>query len=269
MGSPALYPYATQRLLYPEAHREPVITPCLAIFHTHGFRGSSEAVGNHFDKESVGVESHVSVKLDGRVIQFMPFDRQADATGGGNGFRRGGRLYGAHSYEAEDNPAYGNPYTQAQVTSLGMLLAWDHLHWGIPLYRAGSWDGDGVGWHSLFLQWNPNKHACPGTRRVQQIPEVVDVARWFVALAHREQNLTDVVDSVQYLGARWDLQRDGGVITHGGAPFLGSFPGLPPEQRQGVHRFGSIESVYGGYVLTDTCPEQHRYHFPPAGQVAA
>lgn len=43
-------------------------------------------------------------------------------------------------------------------------------------------------------------------------------------------------------GGVWVLQRDGGVFAYQGAPFHGSYPGLPEEDRQGQRDFIAIEA---------------------------
>jgi len=50
-------------------------------------------------------------------------------------------------------------------------------------------------------------------------------------------------------GGVWVLGSDGGVGAYQGAPFLGSYPGLPPEARQGDRAFLDIEPSRGGYRL--------------------
>lgn len=61
----------------------------------------------------------------------------------------------------------------------------------------------------------------------------------------------------------WRLHADGGVFTWGTAPFYGSYPGLPPEARQGERTFVKIEprgDGQPGYVLISNHGE--RYVFP-------
>lgn len=258
------YPLATQQLLSPETGSEPKIVPVQVILHTHGgINLTSEAVGHYFDRDDVHVEAHLSFKRDGRVVQYQLLDRQADANAAANGWWSGGQFLGAISAESEDTPGE-NAYTREQIHAIGMFLAWMKRYASLPLTRCAHFHAVGVGWHSLFSEWNPNHHNCPGKTKVLQVPEIIDVARWFEALSMREHGLTDVVDSIDFIDGTggWRLQRDGGVITYGRAPFFGSFPGLPEKDRQGIHRFGHIEQYEGGYKLTDLCPEKHTYHFP-------
>ncbi len=61
-------------------------------------------------------------------------------------------------------------------------------------------------------------------------------------------------------GGCWVLTRDGGVRAYHGAPFKGSYPGLPPEQRQGERTFVAIEALGSGYRLRSSGNEE--YAFP-------
>lgn len=66
-------------------------------------------------------------------------------------------------------------------------------------------------------------------------------------------------------GGVWRLTYDGGVRAEGGAPFYGSYPGLPPEAKQdddGWRGFWIIKPLGRGYRLTST--EGYRYDFPAA-----
>lgn len=61
----------------------------------------------------------------------------------------------------------------------------------------------------------------------------------------------------------WRVHSDGGVFTWGTAPFYGSYPGLPAEQRQGDRTFVGIEprgDGRPGYVLISNHGE--KYVFP-------
>lgn len=50
-------------------------------------------------------------------------------------------------------------------------------------------------------------------------------------------------------GGHWVLTADGGVRAIGGAPYLGSYPGLPEAARQGVRSFIGIEATATGYAI--------------------
>lgn len=270
MTRAVLYPYATHQLLTPEATKpvtqggEPNITPVLYVDHRHGFDASSQAVGRYFNQQAVKVESHVSFPKVGGVVQFQRFDRQADAQGKANGFRRPGNtktLFGAISGETEDDGDADGLLTQEQITAKALFLAWLHIEWEIPLFKATSDIGSGIGYHRQYTSWNPNGHACPNPKRVKQLYEkVLPGALWLVAMSQRQPQATDIVDELTVGGSTWQLQRDGGVLTVKGNRFFGSYPGLPAAARQGQREFGSIEAHDGGYKLVATSDET--YHFP-------
>ena len=77
------------------------------------------------------------------------------------------------------------------------------------------------------------------------------------------EDMAEPVDAVAApAGGVWVLTRDGGVRAYD-APFYGSYPGLPPEGRQGGERvFVEIRlNELGGYTLVSAGGE--RYAFGP------
>lgn len=79
------------------------------------------------------------------------------------------------------------------------------------------------------------------------------------------EDMADPVDAiVAPQGGVWVLTRDGGVRTYDKedrTPFHGSYPGLPPEARQGERTFVRLEANdRGGYDLISSGNE--RYSFP-------
>lgn len=74
--------------------------------------------------------------------------------------------------------------------------------------------------------------------------------------------MADPVDALAAPGGGvWVLTRDGGVRAYHGAPFFGSYPGLPPEARQGERSFVALEhNDRGGYTLISSGNET--YAFP-------
>lgn len=73
--------------------------------------------------------------------------------------------------------------------------------------------------------------------------------------------MADPVDALAAPGGGcWVLTRDGGVRAYHGAPFLGSYPGLPPAARQGERTFVEIEAnSMGGYTLTSAGGETYAF----------
>lgn len=260
------YSNASLQLLVPEDRTEPVITPWQVFAHTHGFNGTSQAVRNWFNKIAVNVEAHISFPLSGRPIQMQYLDRQADAQGRANGFRlpsHPGKLLGAISCEAEDLGDPRLPYSKEQVEDQGLFWAFCSMKFWIPLRLIDYPDEPGYSYHRQFKINNPNNHRCPSNVRVDQLDDILNVAKWFVAMASNKG--TDIVAQISTHVGNWMLQRDGGVKTVKG-PFLGSYPGLAPSQRQGNpgRRFKAmLPRLDGGYTLVSEADEKYDFPYPP------
>jgi len=76
------------------------------------------------------------------------------------------------------------------------------------------------------------------------------------------EDMAEPVDAMPAPGGGcWVLTRDGGIRAYHGAPFHGSYPGLPEKDRQGARVFVSMEANdQGGYTLVSAGNE--RYSFP-------
>lgn len=164
----ARYPGARWRPL-PENATQARITPRLVILHTAV--STADSLYPYFSRDSVHVESTFYVQSDGGSEQYMDTNRRADCNRDANGF--------AISVETEDNgasdPADIPPWTKAQFAALVELVAWCCRTHGIPAVKAGSWDGQGIGYHRQFSGdpgWNRN-HACPGPARIAQMPALI------------------------------------------------------------------------------------------------
>lgn len=163
----------------PEAKTEPPIKPRLIILH------SQAGVGSLFGYwlNGTSLESHWWVALNGQSEQYMPADRQADANYLANDF--------ALSIETENHLANvraqswnEDPWTSAQIEEMATICAWAHKEWGIPLVQATSWDGSGIGYHIQFGspgKWTNVAKACPGRKRIEQVPLVIRRARELAA----------------------------------------------------------------------------------------
>ena len=82
-----------------------------------------------------------------------------------------------------------------------------------------------------------------------------------------EERSEDMADPTSALcapnGGVWVLTRDGGVRAYRNAPFHGSYPGLPPEGRQGTRTFVDIserDDGQEGYMLHGS--DGALYRFP-------
>lgn len=79
----------------------------------------------------------------------------------------------------------------------------------------------------------------------------------------RSEDMAEPVDAMCAPdGGTWVLTRDGGVRAYKGAPFYGSFPGLPAEQRQSTAPFVEITSRDDGapgYLLRNSGGQLYRF----------
>lgn len=74
-------------------------------------------------------------------------------------------------------------------------------------------------------------------------------------------NAVDACQRPSHPGHVWVVGRDGGVGAYNGAPYWGSYPGLPPEQRQGTRAFLAIDPDIDGYGYTLIADDGAYYHF--------
>lgn len=172
----ALYPKAIQKPIKP-GPTDPRITPRVLIFHV----AVSEAPSLHdyFNGPSGGVESHFYVRRDGTVEQYRDTAWQADANTDANGF--------ALSVETQGMEA--GEWTPQQVAALKALTLWCHQTHGIPLTKCATWDGSGVGYHTLFPgRWDKRGASCPGPDRIRQFNNVI--VPWLAAPQPAEDDMT-------------------------------------------------------------------------------
>lgn len=172
----AWYPRAVKREL-PQNRSQSRIDPRTIALHTAVSNGSS--LFNYFNGRSSGVESHFYIRKDGTVEQYMDTTVRADCQNDANGF--------AVSIESWDG--YGSVWTSErdlpawnlrQVDAIVDLMAWLHRTHGIPLRVSRSWDDSGVGWHRKYIGrpgWARSPRACPGDRRIAQIPDMIAAAQ--------------------------------------------------------------------------------------------
>jgi hypothetical protein len=157
---------------------EPRIKPRLLIYHTMvGYLKSTENYFKHVNGEGYsGTESTWGVggswdgdALDGVAWQWQGLLYSADANfDPANNF--------ASSIETSDGGIWkpSTPaWTPKQVKKLTEIGTWWCRVTGIDPVIARSYDGHGIGYHALFPEWNKANHACPGTRRIEQLREII------------------------------------------------------------------------------------------------
>lgn len=203
-------PFAIRALIQPESSSQPFITPKVAILHRHGSKGTSENVGRWFDRDHVHTESHFSIARDGRIFQFVPVNRRADAQHAGN-------AYGV-SIESEDRGEWEAIWSTKQVGSIVRLLRWLRDEWSIPGRLVEKPGEPGVGYHKQFTEWNRNAHYCPSDAMVRQIraqilPELAGTATGD-GIGETEEDVEQVVKGIQRaLNAARFRDQDGRVLV--------------------------------------------------------
>lgn len=188
----ALYPPAVKQLIPPPADgRDPKITARLVILHVAATNATS--LHDYFNGPSGGVESHFYVLKDGTVQQYRDTAYQADANMAANDF--------AISIETQGLAA--GTWTDAQLASIKALILWCHEVHGVPLVKCPTWDGSGVGYHTLFeKEWDGRNASCPGPDRIKQFDTVL--VPWIAAggtlggflMALTDQQQTDLYNRI-------------------------------------------------------------------------
>lgn len=169
MSTPTLLPFAIHRLI-PPGKNDPTIVPVGNAFHVAV--SESRSLHDYFDGPSGGIESHGYIRRDGTVEQYRTLDREADAQAAGNSFTYQGKRCGFLSWETQGMGS--GEWTPEQVATIRRIMQWTHDHLGTPLGQAPAWNRPGNGYHSLFAEWNPNGHSCPGPDRIRQWPGIIN-----------------------------------------------------------------------------------------------
>lgn len=164
----ALYPKARYRPVSGLANDPPII-PIGVILHVRA--GTGDSLFGYFNGPSGGVESHTYLTFDGHWEQYRDTTREADAQGDGNSFIIDGKRYGFISVETEGGP--NGTWTPTQLDELVEFIRWAAAEHHFPLRKTPAWNRAGVGYHSLFDQWNHNAHTCPGPERIKQFNAVI------------------------------------------------------------------------------------------------
>lgn len=166
MTGPAWCPFALQEPLDPSDGADyggTLATSRGLVLHVQVGGGD---LRSYFDQPGVQASSHWWVGKLGRLVQYLPADRQSWAQAAGNS--------GWHSVETEGQPS--EPLTDAQVATLGRLYAWGHAAWGWPLHLTDTTTGTGLGWHGMGgAAWGGHT-GCPGDIRKAQRAAILAAA---------------------------------------------------------------------------------------------
>jgi hypothetical protein len=165
----ALYSKAKQELIKPGPNDPRLDVVVGSIGHVAVSEGSD--LYNWFNGPSGGVESHFYIQRDGDVIQYRDTRYEADAQGLGNSWLVGSQRYGFVSYETQGMGE--GEWTPEQLASIKALITWVNETHGSPWQKTPAYRGRGHGYHSLFPEWNPNGHTCPGPDRIVQFNNII------------------------------------------------------------------------------------------------
>ena len=129
--------------------------------HTNAGGTDNGSLFGWFSRPGNDICSHFQVMKTGEAEQYLPLDKQGFAQFAGNAY--------CVSIETEDDGNPNTPWTAAQIAKIVAILhALD-----VPAKVAPDGPGSGVGWHSLYGDWNKDGHNCPGAVRISQIHNFV------------------------------------------------------------------------------------------------
>lgn len=146
----------------------------------HVAASEAKSLRGWFNNPDARASSHLYVRRDGTIEQYVSMDHTAWTSGSGSASTVGVETQGMGSGE----------WTGAQVTALVRIVQWCQDRYGFPLRamtssKAGQ---EGVGWHALGVPrrrgdktsqtggqlWSSSAgKVCPGAQRIRQIPEIV------------------------------------------------------------------------------------------------
>lgn len=115
--------------------------------------------------------SHFGTGKNGALYQWVSTADRSWAQGAGN-----------RSYLSVENEGRGgDTLTNAQLDRNAQVLAWAHQQYGVPLQLADKPGERGLGYHGMGgAAWGGHT-ACPGSKIVAQLPEIVKRAKAIVA----------------------------------------------------------------------------------------
>ena len=168
-----------------EATSQPFIHPRNAILHTNAATKGASSLWSYISQASVTGEPHFQVGYKA-MEQYMPLNRRADCNYTANRWldtKAGGRYFGAISFETQDDGAATlntTPWSLAQLGHMANALTAIGVCYGVMCTQPATWDGSGIGHHSLFPfqgigkpAWtNVRGKTCPGAARIRQMDYV-------------------------------------------------------------------------------------------------
>lgn len=165
-----LFPGLARTMLLPQGAGQRRIVPSLIVVHTNGGPGTVQGLYDYWRPGpgwplGSGIFSHFQIDFDGTVGQYQDTELEAPAEWAAN--------IRAVSIETQDDGNPDAPWTRAQALALATLIAALCDAHAIPTTLVSSPDGNGIGYHEQFPEWNRNGHRCPGFQREQQLRNFV------------------------------------------------------------------------------------------------
>jgi N-acetylmuramoyl-L-alanine amidase len=135
----------------------------------HVIQGSLQAADSWFRNPAAQASAHFGIGTAGTCLQWIDTDDMSWAQCNGNGY----------SISVETAGYAGQPWTGAQVTRLGQLLHWCNQQYPeIRLWlNTDPVNGRGLSYHGLGGDYFCGHYGCPGSPRVAQLHDVLDVAK--------------------------------------------------------------------------------------------
>src|SRR5690606_3315725 len=194
----------------------------------------SSSLRGWFNDPRSGASSHLYVRRDGTLEQYVDMRYTAWTSGSGSATTIGVETQGMGS----------GKWTPQQVEALAQIVAWAHREFGVPLRVMSSSTASerGVGYHALGVPATSDQNArgvsktggqlwskavgktCPGPERIKQVPEIVARAKQIVAGAkgttntgtENEDDMPKLTDRITLSdSAKKHLNRD--HISYGGS----------------------------------------------------
>jgi N-acetylmuramoyl-L-alanine amidase-like protein len=168
---------------------------------------------------------------------------------------------------------WDDPYSRAMLAVSARLVAGLCAKYGIPVEYVPARElvngKKGITTHAeVSRAWGRSSHWDPGPN-FPMVPYLnsIRAAKLPPLPEPGGPDVSAVVDArCAPEGGVWVFARDGGVFTYGGAPFHGSYPGLPANVRNDPSRqLAKVElNDRGGYDLfmQGSGPDPERYSFP-------
>jgi hypothetical protein len=164
------------------------------IFHSTGTRASAKANRRYFADSGVKVESTLIVDYDGGCLQVMEAYERADAN----------TTASKRAISVEVVGEAHEPFTPEQVATCIAIARWACDEHPIERRQCPEHDGSGIGWHVMFGAPGPwttvRGKACPGSKRIAQVRNVILPAVQRRTTARQELTIVDQTTRVYFDG---------------------------------------------------------------------